>query len=81
MAVKSYRVCWTDLHIYNGDYDARMPVVTGHETSRIVDKIGANLIEFKIGNKVTAGTVIIPYYSTESTVKQHSIPHPTNLYS
>ncbi|KKA25942.1 hypothetical protein T310_0014 [Rasamsonia emersonii CBS 393.64] len=50
MAVKSYRVCWTDLHIYNGDYDARMPVVTGHETSRIVDKIGANLIEFKIAS-------------------------------
>lgn len=31
-----------------------MPVVTGHETSGIVVKIGENVKGFKIGDKVTA---------------------------
>ncbi|KAE8306330.1 alcohol dehydrogenase [Aspergillus transmontanensis] len=34
--VKSCGVCGTDLHIHNGDFESRMPVITGHETSGIV---------------------------------------------
>lgn len=52
--VKSCGVCGTDLHIHNGDFDSRMPVVTGHETSGIVVKIGEAVTGFKLGDKVTA---------------------------
>ncbi|KAH9223892.1 chaperonin 10-like protein [Leptodontidium sp. 2 PMI_412] len=52
--VKSCGICGTDLHIHNGDFDSAMPVVTGHETSGIVVKIGENVKGFKLGDKVTA---------------------------
>lgn len=52
--VKSCGVCGTDLHIHNGDFDSKMPVVTGHETSGIVVKIGSAVQGFKLGDKVTA---------------------------
>ncbi|KAF9872892.1 hypothetical protein CkaCkLH20_09755 [Colletotrichum karsti] len=52
--VKSCGVCGTDLHIHDGDFASRMPVVTGHETSGIVVKIGSDVSGFKIGDKVTA---------------------------
>lgn len=52
--VKSCGICGTDLHIHNGDFESAMPVVTGHETSGIVVKIGESVKGFKIGDKVTA---------------------------
>jgi D-arabinitol dehydrogenase (NADP+) len=52
--VKSCGVCGTDLHIHNGDFDSRMPVVTGHETSGIVVKMGTDVTDFRLGDKVTA---------------------------
>ncbi|QDS67452.1 hypothetical protein FKW77_000602 [Venturia effusa] len=52
--VKSCGVCGTDLHIHNGDFDSRMPVVTGHETSGIVVQIGESVKGFTTGDKVTA---------------------------
>jgi D-arabinitol dehydrogenase (NADP+) len=52
--VKSCGVCGTDLHIHNGDFDSKMPVVTGHETSGIVVKIGEAVNGFSLGDKVTA---------------------------
>lgn len=56
--VKSCGICGTDLHIHNGDFDSAItvgrPVVTGHETSGIVVKIGENVKGFRIGDKVTA---------------------------
>lgn len=54
LPVKSCGICGTDLHIHNGDFDSKMPVVTGHETSGIVVKIGENVKGFQIGDKVTA---------------------------
>ncbi|CAI4212054.1 unnamed protein product [Parascedosporium putredinis] len=47
-------VCGTDLHIHNGDFASRMPVITGHETSGIVVKMGSAVTGFKLGDKVTA---------------------------
>jgi Zn-dependent alcohol dehydrogenase len=32
---------------------ARMPVITGHEISGIVVKLGADVISFEVGDKVT----------------------------
>ncbi|KAK7522561.1 chaperonin 10-like protein [Phyllosticta citriasiana] len=52
--LKSCGICGTDLEIHNGNFDSRMPVVTGHESSGIVVKIGSSVQGFKIGDKVTA---------------------------
>jgi len=52
--VKSCGICGTDLHIHNGDFASKTPVVTGHETSGIVVKIGEAVKDFKLGDKVTA---------------------------
>lgn len=53
--IKSCGICGTDLHIHNGDFDSRMPVVTGHESSGIVVAIGSAVQRaFALGDKVTA---------------------------
>ncbi|KAK2590336.1 hypothetical protein QQS21_011979 [Conoideocrella luteorostrata] len=52
--VRSCGVCGTDLHIHEGDFASRMPVVTGHETSGIVVQLGSAVTGFKLGEKVTA---------------------------
>ncbi|KAF2466624.1 NADP-dependent mannitol dehydrogenase [Lindgomyces ingoldianus] len=51
--VKSCGICGTDLHIHDGDFESRMPVVTGHETSGEVVAIGSNVTGFAIGERVT----------------------------
>lgn len=53
-AVKSCGVCGTDLHIHDGDFASRMPVITGHETCGIVVKLGSAVTGFQLGDKVTA---------------------------
>lgn len=53
-AVKSCGVCGTDLHIHDGDFESRMPVITGHETCGIVVKLGSEVTGFNLGDKVTA---------------------------
>ena len=52
--VKSCGICGSDLHIHSGDLDTRMPVITGHETSGLVVKMGSRVKGFEIGDKVTA---------------------------
>ncbi|KAJ3542021.1 hypothetical protein NM208_g4318 [Fusarium decemcellulare] len=52
--VKSCGVCGTDLHIHDGDFASRMPVITGHETCGIVVKMGSDVTGFSLGDKVTA---------------------------
>ena len=54
ITVKSCGICGTDLHIHNGDFAAKMPVVTGHETSGIVVAVGDAVQNLRIGDKVTA---------------------------
>ncbi|KAI0471876.1 putative sorbitol dehydrogenase [Xylariaceae sp. FL0804] len=52
--VKSCGVCGTDLHIHDGDFESRMPVITGHETCGVVAKLGADVTGFALGDRVTA---------------------------
>jgi L-iditol 2-dehydrogenase len=57
IAVKYCGVCGTDLHIYHGDGGAS-PVpegtVIGHEFSGVVDAVGAKVVNFKPGDRVSA---------------------------
>jgi D-arabinitol dehydrogenase (NADP+) len=45
-------ICGTDIHILRGDYLAKYPIIPGHEFSGIIEKIGAHVTRFEIGDHV-----------------------------
>lgn len=47
-------ICGTDLHIFHGVMDGRVnkPHITGHECSGVVDAIGSDVTNVKVGDKV-----------------------------
>ncbi len=47
-------ICGTDLHIYKGEYEAEYPIIPGHEFSGEVIAVGANVTNFKVGDRITA---------------------------
>jgi len=47
-------ICGTDLHIFKGEYEAEYPLIPGHEFSGEVVAVGANVVNFKVGDRVTA---------------------------
>ena len=47
-------ICGTDLHIFKGEYEAEYPIIPGHEFSGEVAAVGANVSNFKVGDRVTA---------------------------
>ncbi|KAJ5727062.1 hypothetical protein N7493_004882 [Penicillium malachiteum] len=47
-------VCGTDLHIHDGEFGARFPLVPGHETVGEVAAFGSNVRGFEIGDRVVA---------------------------
>jgi D-arabinitol dehydrogenase (NADP+) len=52
--VRAAGICGTDLHIFKGEYEAEYPIIPGHEFSGEVAAVGANVINFKVGDRVTA---------------------------
>jgi 2-desacetyl-2-hydroxyethyl bacteriochlorophyllide A dehydrogenase len=47
-------ICGTDLHIFKGEYEATYPLIPGHEFSGEVVAVGANVRNFRVGDRVTA---------------------------
>jgi 2-desacetyl-2-hydroxyethyl bacteriochlorophyllide A dehydrogenase len=47
-------ICGTDLHIFKGEYESEYPIIPGHEFSGEVVAVGADVINFKVGDHVTA---------------------------
>ncbi len=47
-------ICGTDLHIFKGEYEATYPLIPGHEFSGEVTAVGANVKNFRVGDRVTA---------------------------
>ena len=45
-------LCGTDLHIWEDDYPAELPVVQGHEFSGVVEAIGYNAAGIRVGDRV-----------------------------
>src|SRR4051794_8111583 len=52
--VRAAGICGTDLHIFKGEYEAIYPLIPGHEFSGEVVAVGANVSNFKVGDRVTA---------------------------
>ncbi|MCX7023018.1 MAG: zinc-dependent alcohol dehydrogenase family protein [Spirochaetes bacterium] len=45
-------ICGTDIHIFNGVYDARFPLIPGHECSGTVVALGPEAKALKIGDRI-----------------------------
>jgi len=45
-------VCGTDLHIFNGEFPVKFPLVPGHEFSGVVEKVGKSVKGLKVGDHV-----------------------------
>jgi len=52
--VKACGVCGTDLHIHEGEFLARFPLIPGHEVVGVVAAIGPKVKGFKVGERVVA---------------------------
>jgi D-arabinitol dehydrogenase (NADP+) len=54
--VKACGVCGTDLHIHEGEFLARFPLIPGHETVGVVAALGSDVKEgsFSLGDRVCA---------------------------
>jgi 2-desacetyl-2-hydroxyethyl bacteriochlorophyllide A dehydrogenase len=51
--VRAAGICGTDLHIFKGEYEATYPIIPGHEFSGEVAAVGANVRNFRVGDRVT----------------------------
>jgi 2-desacetyl-2-hydroxyethyl bacteriochlorophyllide A dehydrogenase len=54
IAVRAAGICGTDLHIFHGEYEARYPIIPGHEFSGVVAAVGENTRRYRVGDRVTA---------------------------
>ncbi|KAI9892949.1 MAG: hypothetical protein M1814_000833 [Vezdaea aestivalis] len=52
--VQACGVCGTDLHIHEGEFIAKFPLIPGHETVGVVAALGKDVKGFKIGDRVVA---------------------------
>jgi len=52
--VKACGVCGTDLHIHDGEFIAKFPLIPGHETVGVVAGVGKDVKDFKVGERVCA---------------------------
>lgn len=52
--VRASGICGTDLHIIEGTFPAKLPLVLGHEFSGVVDAVGADVEGFAVGDRVAS---------------------------
>jgi D-arabinitol dehydrogenase (NADP+) len=47
-------ICGTDVHIYEGEYFSKFPLIPGHEFSGVVHSLGDEVTTVAVGDRVTA---------------------------
>ncbi|MBE0478098.1 zinc-dependent alcohol dehydrogenase family protein [Candidatus Aerophobetes bacterium] len=52
--IKSCGLCRTDIHIHEGHFIAKFPLINGHEFAGIVEEVGEKVQDFKVGDRVLA---------------------------
>ncbi|OHD62314.1 MAG: chlorophyll synthesis pathway protein BchC [Spirochaetes bacterium GWF1_41_5] len=60
--IKSCGVCKTDIHIHNGSFISKFPLIPGHEFSGEIVEIGSLVPGFRIGQRVTADNTVLCGY-------------------
>lgn len=50
--IKYCGCCRSDLHVKDGDYPIEMPILTGHEGTGIVERVGKNVTKVKPGDHI-----------------------------
>ncbi|MGO9243507.1 MAG: zinc-dependent alcohol dehydrogenase family protein [Verrucomicrobiia bacterium] len=45
-------VCHTDLHTVEGEISGKLPIVPGHQIVGVVEKVGASVNEFRVGDRL-----------------------------
>jgi len=50
--VEACGICATDVKLYKGEYTGRLPVITGHEFTGLVEKTGKDVQNIKPGDRV-----------------------------
>jgi L-gulonate 5-dehydrogenase len=65
-------ICGTDLHIYRGEFHERVefPAILGHEFGGIVQEVGEDVEDFKVGDRVVVDP-IIPCHSCPACLVGH----------
>jgi glutathione-independent formaldehyde dehydrogenase len=58
LRLTSTAICGTDLHIYEGRLGDGSPMVIGHEPLGVVEKVGADVVNVRVGDRVTVPTHI-----------------------
>lgn len=51
--IEACGVCGTDRHLFHGEFPCKPPVTPGHEFSGIVEAVGAAVLGFSVGDRVT----------------------------
>jgi len=57
---KAAGICGTDLHIYLGEFEARVnyPAIQGHEFGGVIVEVGSDVEGYKVGDRVSVDPII-----------------------
>jgi threonine dehydrogenase-like Zn-dependent dehydrogenase len=60
LETKAAGICGTDLHIYRGEFVGRVryPAIQGHEFGGVIAEVGANVGDFRPGDRVVVDPII-----------------------
>src|SRR5579872_1459939 len=50
-------ICGTDVHILKGEYPVKSGLTIGHEPVGVIEKLGAAVRGYKVGERVIAGAI------------------------
>ncbi len=52
LRIRATGICGTDIHILGGEYSARPGIVLGHESTAVIEAVGAAVTHVKVGDEV-----------------------------